>query len=69
MMLNISQRAGRVVARTFSIKQAFQNKAPIRRAKADGGKSDNPQHYLKIKYLGHTTVPVGASRLAEAVWE
>jgi hypothetical protein len=56
MMLNINQRAGRVVARMFSIKQAFKNKAPIRLARAGGRKSDNPQHYLKIKYLSHQGV-------------
>jgi hypothetical protein len=51
MMLTISQRAGRAVAvaRTFSINRTLDNQVPIKRARPEGGKSDNPWMYLKIK--------------------
>jgi hypothetical protein len=49
MMLTISQRAGRAVARTFSINRTLDNQVPIKRARPEGGKSDNPRMYLKIK--------------------
>jgi hypothetical protein len=51
MMLNISQRAGREVARTFSIYRALNDKEPIRRARPAGRKSESPEQYLEIKYI------------------
>jgi hypothetical protein len=51
MMLTINHRAGRVVARTFSIGKPYKNKAPIRREGRGRGKSESPPWYLEIKYL------------------
>jgi hypothetical protein len=64
MMLTISQRAGRAVARTFSINWTLNNQGPIKRARPEGGKSDNPQRYLKIKYLCRNTYSPCGSGLA-----
>jgi hypothetical protein len=51
MMLNISQTAGREIARTFSIYRTLNDKAPIRRARPAGRKSESAEQYLEIKYV------------------
>ncbi|MNY17982.1 hypothetical protein D3C86_1513320 [compost metagenome] len=57
MMPAISQRAGREVARTFSINRTLYDKEPIRRWRGGGRKSKCPGWYLEIKYYCRNTAP------------